>query len=226
MQKVRSHFAGHVLNVSWSSVQIQGSDFMVYGYARVSSRTQLKGNSLEEQQKKLLEAGAEKIISEQCSGKTTERPLFGRLIGSLVPGDILLCTKLDRFARSVEEGTRLLRVLVERGIKVNILNIGMIDASPIGKFMVNTLLAVAELERSMILERMAAGKEIARTRNGYREGRPPIPLERKKLAVRLVQDNGYTLREAAKATGMCAATVWRAVNDTNVNTAPNVADGT
>lgn len=191
---------------------------MVYGYARVSSKTQLKGNSLEEQQKKLTEAGAEKIITEQCSGKTTDRPLFSKLICKLKKGDTLICTKLDRFARSVEEGTKLLRVLVERGIKVNILNIGVIDATPIGKFMVNTLLAVAELERSMILERMAAGKEIARTKNGYREGRPPIPLARKRLAVKLVQDEGYTLREAAKATGMCVATVWRAVNDTTVNT--------
>ena len=186
---------------------------MIYGYARVSTKNQLRGNSLEEQTKKLAEAGAEKILTEQCSGKTTDRPVLTNLISQLQKGDTLICTKLDRFARSVEEGTKLLHELVERDIRVNILNVGIIDCSPIGKFMVNTLLAVAELERSMIMERMAAGKEIARTKNGYREGRPPIPQERKQLAIKLVRQEGYTLREAAKATGMCVATIWRAMNN-------------
>ena len=186
---------------------------MIYGYARVSTKTQLKGNSLEEQTKQLIEAGAEKIITEQCSGKIMDRPLLAKLILKLHNGDMLICTKLDRFARSVEEGTKLLHKLVEKGIRVNILNMGVIDDSPISRFMVNTLLAVAELERSMILERMIAGKEIARTKSGYREGRPPIPTERKELAIKLVKKDGYTLREAAKATGMCVATVWRALNN-------------
>lgn len=189
---------------------------MIYGYARVSTKTQLKGNSLEEQIKQLTEAGAEEIITEQCSGRTMDRPLLAKLIMKLQTGDTLVCTKLDRFARSVEEGTKLLRELVEKGIRVNILNVGVIDNSPISKFMVNTLLAVAELERSMILERMVAGKEIARTKIGYREGRPPIPIERKKLAIKLVKKEGYTLREAAEATKMCVATVWRALNNTKI----------
>lgn len=65
----------------------------------------------------------------------------------------------------------------------------------------------------MILERMAAGKEIARTRYGYREGRPPLPEERKKLAISLVIKNGYTLRKAATATGLSATTIWRALQN-------------
>ena len=186
---------------------------MIYGYARISIKKQLLGNSLEEQKHKLLEAGAEIIVTEQYSGKTTDRPLLTELLQKLKSGDTLVATKLDRLARSVEEGTRLMRELVQRNIKVNILNIGIIDTSPIGNFLVNTLLAVAELERSMILERMAAGKEIARTRYGYREGRPPLPEERKKLAISLVIKNGYTLRKAATATGLSATTIWRALQN-------------
>lgn len=63
----------------------------------------------------------------------------------------------------------------------------------------------------MILERMAAGKEIARTKYGYREGRPPLPEERKKLATTLVTEQGYTLRKAASATGLSTTTIWRAL---------------
>ena len=184
---------------------------MIYGYARISTKKQLLGNSLEEQKHKLLEAGAEIIVTEQYSGKTTDRPLLTELLQKLKSGDTLVATKLDRLARSVEEGTRLMRELVQRNIKVNILNIGIIDTSPIGNFLVNTLLAVAELERSMILERMAAGKEIARTRYGYREGRPPLPEERKKLATALVTEHGYTLRKAASATGLSTTTIWRSL---------------
>ena len=186
---------------------------MIYGYARISTKKQLGGNSLEEQKHKLLEAGAEIIVTEQYSGKTTDRPLLTELLQKLESGDTLVATKLDRLARSVAEGTRLMGELVQRNIKVNILNIGIIDTSPIGNFLVNTLLAVAELERSMILERMAAGKEIARTRYGYREGRPPLPEERKKLAISLVIKNGYTLRKAATATGLSATTIWRALQN-------------
>ena len=72
---------------------------MIYGYARVSTKNQLRGNSLEEQTKKLAEAGAEKILTEQCSGKTTDRPVLTNLISQLQKGDTLICTKLDRFAR-------------------------------------------------------------------------------------------------------------------------------
>ena len=180
---------------------------MIYGYARISTKKQLGGNSLEEQKHKLLAAGAEIIVTEQYSGKTTDRPLLTELLQKLESGDTLVATKLDRLARSVEEGTRLMRELVQRNIKVNILNIGIIDTSPIGNFLVNTLLAVAELERSMILERMAAGKEIARTRHGYREGRPPL------LATTLVTEQGYTLRKAASATGLSATTIWRALQN-------------
>ena len=63
-------------------------------------------------------------------------------------------------------------------MKVNVLNVGLLDQTPMGKFFITTLLAVAELERSMILERMQEGKAIARTKQGFREGRPPIDVGR------------------------------------------------
>lgn len=107
---------------------------MIYGYARISTKKQLLGNSLEEQKHKLLEAGAEIIVTEQYSGKTTDRPLLTELLQKLESGDTLVATKLDRLARSVEEGTRLMRELVQRNVKVNILNIGIIDTSPIEIF--------------------------------------------------------------------------------------------
>jgi DNA invertase Pin-like site-specific DNA recombinase len=77
---------------------------MIYGYARVSSKNQLKGNSLEEQTEILRANGCMEIVAEQYTGTTTSRPKFHELIAKLKEGDTFMVTKLDRFARNVTEG--------------------------------------------------------------------------------------------------------------------------
>lgn len=63
------------------------------------------------------------------------------------------------------------------------------------------------LERCMILKRTVAGKEIARTRAGYKEGRPPVPKERIALAMQLL--DSHTYKEVADMTGISTATLAR-----------------
>ena len=99
---------------------------MIYGYARVSAKTQLKGNSLEEQRTELTRNGCEFIIEEQFTGKTTTRPKFEELVmNQLKHGDTLIVTKLDRFARNVTEGISTIRYLFDKGVKVHVLNVGL-----------------------------------------------------------------------------------------------------
>ena len=74
-----------------------------------------------------------------------------------------------------------------------------------GNFFITTLLAVAELERNMIIERTQAGKEIARTKAGFREGRPPLPREKIQLAISLLDNHSY--REVEAMTGISKATL-------------------
>ena len=70
---------------------------MRYGYARVSSKTQ----DYSAQVDTLKTAGCERIFSEKRSGKSvTDRPEFNKLMRTLVPGDIIVVSKLDRLARS------------------------------------------------------------------------------------------------------------------------------
>lgn len=181
---------------------------MIYGYARVSTRTQLKGNSLEEQRAELVRNGCEVIIEEQFTGKTTSRPKFEELVRhQLRNGDTLIVTKLDRFARNVTEGIGTIRYLFGKGVKVNVLNVGLLENTAMGNFFITTLLAVAELERNMILERTAAGKELARTRNGFKEGRPAIPIAKIHLAMNLLDSHSY--KEVAEMTGISVATLAR-----------------
>lgn len=183
---------------------------MIYGYARVSTKTQVKGNSLEEQFRELELHGCTQVIEEQFTGKTTDRPKFKKLIEeTLQPGDILVVCKLDRFARTVTEGIATVRYLFNKKVKVHVLNVGLLEDTPMGNFFLTTLLAVAELERCMILERTLAGKEIAKTRNGYREGRPPVHKEKLALAMRLIDEDYYSYRKAAEITGVSLSTIVR-----------------
>lgn len=182
---------------------------MIYGYARVSTKKQLGGNSIEEQYSTLKEQGCQEIIVEQYSGKTTDRPELGALMQKMAKGDTLVVTKLDRLARNVVEGVTLVRELLHIGIKVHVLNVGLLDDTPMGNFFITTLLAVAELERSMIMERTQAGKEVARTKPGFRDGRPRISKNRIDAALALV-DEGNSYNKVAELTNIGVATLYRA----------------
>lgn len=184
---------------------------MRYGYARVSTRRQVKGNSLAEQRKQLMDSGCEEVIEEQYTGTTTERPQLEDLLMRLNAGDTLMVTKLDRLVRSATEGANLIKELTNKGIRVNILNMGEVDERPQGRLMLHILLAFAEFERDMIVERTQGGKAIARTKAGFREGRPPIAKARKDAAIKMVVSDGKSYKEATEATGISKSTIVRAV---------------
>ena len=152
------------------------------GYGRVSSNGQERnGNSLEDQRNKLVEAGCaeEDIVLETYTGTKMNRPKFTKLIEGLEAGDTLVVCKLDRFARTVREGLQVVEDLKNRGIKVHILNMGLIEDTPMGNLILTVMLAFAQFERDTIVERTQAGKAVARERDDFTEGRPrrDIPSE-------------------------------------------------
>lgn len=183
---------------------------MIYGYARVSTKGQFKdGNSIEAQEKALREAGAEQIFKDAFTGTKTDRPEFDKLLAILQNGDTLIVTKLDRFARSMSQGSILVSELIEKGIRVYILNIGVMDNTPSSKLIRNIFFSFAEFERDMIVERTTEGKAIARQRADYREGRPK-KFSRKQIqhALELLQDHSY--REVEEVTRISKSTLIRA----------------
>lgn len=146
---------------------------MIYGYCRVSSKGQAKdGNSLEAQETALREKGAERIYTDVYTGTTTDRPQLDQLLSEVKPGDKIVVTKLDRIARSVQQGITLIDGLIEKGIAVDVINMGPMDDTPTGKLVRTVMLAFAEFERDMIMQRTREGKEIARRQENFREGRP------------------------------------------------------
>lgn len=181
---------------------------MIYGYMRVSTVGQIKGNSLEEQERILRQNGAMILFWDAFTGTKTSRPNFNKLLEILEEGDTLVITKLDRFARNTVEGIGVVQHLLERGVRVNILNMGTVDNTPTGKLILTVMLGFAEFERDMIVQRTMEGKTIARTKNGWREGRPPEYKDEKTIeAVTLLKE--YTYSEVEKMTGISKSTLQR-----------------
>lgn len=151
---------------------------MRYGYARVSSAGQQRnGNSLDAQVELLKQRGAEIIVSECFTGRKVDRPKFTELLEKLQPGDELIVCKLDRFARSSKHGADSIQELVNKGVRVNILNMGIADNTSTGKLLLNIMFAFAEYEADMIAERTSEGKAEKRaTDPNYKEGRKTIEV--------------------------------------------------
>lgn len=188
---------------------MKGDFTMIYGYARVSTKGQAKdGNSLEAQEKALRESGANEIFVDAFTGTKTDRPEFDKLMNKIQKGDTLIVTKLDRFARSMSQGSELVSDLIERGIKVYILNIGVMDNTPSSKLIRNVFFAFAEFERDMIVERTMEGKAIAKQNPDFREGRPK-KYSRKQIehALELLDSNSY--KQVEDLTGISKSTLIR-----------------
>lgn len=188
---------------------------MKYGYARVSTKRQAKdGNSLEAQEKLLLENGAEKIFKDTFTGTKTVRPELNNLLSEIQPGDSLIVTKLDRIARSTTQGIELVNSLLEKGIVIHILNMGLMDNTPTGKLIRTIFLGFAEFERDLIVERTQEGKAIARAnakKNGevFKEGRPKIHKKAAlKHALELLESHTYS--EVVEMTAISKSTLIRA----------------
>jgi len=181
---------------------------MIYGYARVSTKMQVKGNSLAEQTESLRKAGCNEVIEESYSGKTTERPQLQKLLDKLKADDTLIVTKLDRLARSAVEGGQLIKTLTDKGVKIIILNMGTFDNTPINKAMVTMLLAFAEFERDMIIERTQTGKDIAKLNPNFKEGRPlKLSKQQEEHCMELLQDKTY--KQVAELMGISESTLYR-----------------
>ena len=182
---------------------------MIFGYARVSTNFQARdGNSLEAQINSLKEAGAEKIFSDVFSGTKNNRPELDKLLKIIQSGDTLIVTKLDRIARSVMHGIQLIEKLNDKGVIIDVLNMGIIDDSPTGKLIRNIMLSFAEFERDIIKQRTQEGKAIARQNPNFRDGRPK-KFSRAQInhALELLKTHSY--KQVAAMTGISSTTLVR-----------------
>lgn len=184
---------------------------MKYGYARISTI----GQDLQSQVNTLEAEGCDIIFTEQFTGTRIDRKEFSRLITEIQEGDTLVVTKLDRFARSVRGGIEVIKELFELGVRVHVLNMGIIENTPTGRLIFNIMMSFAEFERDMIVERTQEGKMIARQDPNYREGRPK-KYSKKQIEHAVKLKEKHTYKQVEELTGISKPTIYREMKRRNL----------
>lgn len=178
---------------------------MLIGYARVSTEDQ----NLDMQIDALVKAGAERVFTDKASGASNKkRPGLAECLRCAERGDVILVWSLDRMGRSLRSLLDTFADLEKRGVGFKALNLALDTTTPMGRFGVQMLGAVAELERELIRERTRAGMAAAKAR-GSKIGReqkatPELVGE----ALRLIVE-GASYTEASRETGLALATLYR-----------------
>jgi DNA invertase Pin-like site-specific DNA recombinase len=180
---------------------------MLIGYARTSTTEQKAG--LEAQQRDLKAAGAEKLFAEQTSS-VGERKQLEAALDFAREGDTLVVTKLDRLARSVAHLMEIIERLAAKKVSLRILSMGIDTGTATGKLMLQIVGAVAEFERSMMLERQREGIAKAKAEGRYK-GRAPT-ARAKADDIRRLAGEGKTKQAIADQLGVGVASVYRVLS--------------
>ena len=154
---------------------------------------------------------AGEYVDVGISGTKEKRPELDRMLTDAHPRrfDAVVVWKFDRFARSVSHLLRALETFRALGIEFVSLSEQVDTSTPMGKMVFTVLGAVAELERSLIVERVKAGLRNARAK-GKRLGRPPLVVDRGRIA--RLRTQGRSWREITTETGISKGTAQRALS--------------
>jgi Enterobacteriaceae phage serine recombinase len=179
---------------------------MKYGYARVSTEDQNPALQLAA----LKRAGCKTIVKDELSGATTKRPALLRCLKKLERGDTLIVWKLDRLGRSLRDLIAMLDDLKQRGVKFHSLTEHIDTETPTGRAMWQMIGVLAELERSLIMERTRAGVKAAQ-RRGVKFGRKRKLTEQQIDHARKLIDKGEHRSTIAALFKVDTTTLYRAL---------------
>jgi DNA invertase Pin-like site-specific DNA recombinase len=184
-------------------------------YARVSTPDQHLETQLYDLRKLATQRGFE-VVKEHCdrgfSGSKARRPGLDSLLADARRGEfsVVLVAAFDRIARSTKNFLEIVDELNELGIEFVSAREAIDTSGPMGRMFITLVGSIAELERSLITERIRAGMRRARL-EGQRLGRAPLDIDR----AALVRDRlaGMSLTNAAKKYGVSRASVVRFVRE-------------
>ncbi|TLH57903.1 recombinase family protein [Mycolicibacterium neoaurum] len=173
------------------------------GYLRVSTADQ---NTV----RQLDGVELDKVFTDKASGKDTDRPELARAVDYAREGDTLVVHSMDRLARNLEDLRRLVRELTGQGVKVEFVKENLTfagDDSPMNTLLLSMLGAVAEFERSLILERQREGIAIAKAAGKYKGRKAALTDDRAgELRGRLAA--GESVTTLAREYGISRQTVY------------------
>ena len=177
----------------------------ILGYARTSTTEQ----RMDLQDDALAAIGAAKVYRDQVSGSKANRPGLEACLAALEPGDTLAVWKLDRLGRSLPHLVHVVAGLRERGIHLRSLTESIDTGTPHGRLLFGLFGTLAEFERELIRERIAAGRTAAVAR-GQRFGAKPKMTPTKVEMARREISAGRKPRDVARDVGVSRATLYAA----------------
>lgn len=184
---------------------------MQIGYCRTSTAEQVAG--FEAQEQKLVATGCKRLFREQVSSVAVRGELNAAL-DFVREGDTLVVTRLDRLARSTTDLLGIVATLERKGVSLRVLDFGGSEVdtkSPTGRMLLTMFAAVAEFERSTMLERQRAGIAKAKAEGRYL-GR--APTARAKLGqMRELRAAGLGASEIAVKLNVGRASVYRLLSE-------------
>ncbi|WP_234853385.1 recombinase family protein [Paracoccus everestensis] len=176
-----------------------------YGYARVSTTDQ----DLTIQQDALRNAGCTIIRSEKVTGTKLEgRKELATLLEFLQSGDVLVITRLDRLARSMDDLTTIVRQLEAKGVELRATEQPIDTTSPAGKAFFQMLGVFAEFETNLRKERQLEGIAKAKAAGVYKGRKPSLDV----AAIKQLRANGMGPAEIAKRMGVARSSVYRVLD--------------
>ena len=155
----------------------------------------------------------EEYVDVGVSGARQRRPALDRLMreARYRRFDVILVARFDRFARSAKHLVLALEEFQALGVDFISLSESIDTSTPMGKMVFTVISAVAELERSLIRERILLGLERAKAK-GKRLGRPRTKINPNQVK-RLRRDSGFSLREIARLLGVSHSTVAKILRE-------------
>ncbi|MCS7419719.1 recombinase family protein, partial [Escherichia coli] len=130
------------------------------------------------------------------------------ICNSAEDGDVILVKKLDRLGRDTADMIQLIKEFDALGVAVRFIDDGISTDGEMGKMIVTILSAVAQAERTRILERTNEGRLEAKSK-GIKFGRKR-KIDRNKIKV--MHDKGTGATEIAKHMGIARSTVYKIIN--------------
>jgi DNA invertase Pin-like site-specific DNA recombinase len=175
------------------------------GYQRVSTADQNTDRQLDG-------VAVDKTFTDHASGKSTDRPELARALDYVREGDTLVVHSMDRLARNLEDLRRVVRELTAKGVAVEFVKEHLTftgDDSAMNTLLLSMLGAVAEFERSMILERQREGIALAKAKGVYK-GRKPALTADQADELRRRMDAGESVAALAREFGVSRQTAYNA----------------
>jgi DNA invertase Pin-like site-specific DNA recombinase len=177
---------------------------MLIGYARTSTVDQLAG--FEAQISELKRLGCEEVFQEQVSS-VAERKELERALQFVRKGDTLIVTKLDRLARSMRDLLKIVDGIKAKGASIRIMDMGLDTSSSTAELILHVLGAVAQWERTRMLERQREGIEKAKAEGKFKGRKPTARAKAPKILE--LHEQGVPAGEIAHRLEIGRASVYR-----------------